>query len=75
LTSTSVRYASALTPPALQGLDQRSQHRPACCAFIAAHEQSVLSAESNRTHRALDNLLNMAAIEKGHQPILDHMSA
>jgi hypothetical protein len=32
----------------LAALDQRGQHRPVFRAFVAAGEQSILSAESNR---------------------------
>jgi hypothetical protein len=32
----------------LAGLDQRGRHRPVFRAFVAAGEQSILSAESNR---------------------------
>ena len=37
-------------------LDQRGQHRPVFRAFVAAGEQSILSAESNRAHCPLDSV-------------------
>src|SRR3954464_10568025 len=54
------------------GLDQRGEHGPVFCPFVAASEQSIFSVESNRAHASLDGIgvdLDAAVVEETQQPL------
>src|SRR4051794_17380608 len=54
------------------GLDQRGEHGPVFCPFVAASEQSIFSVESERAHALLDGIgvdLDAAVVEEAQQPI------
>src|SRR5438270_7168784 len=54
------------------GLDQRGEHGPVFCPFVAAREQSIFSVERNRAHASLDGIgvdLDEAVVEETQQPI------